>query len=588
MDIRDKIAEIKSKTNILDVVSASVSLKKSGRQWVGLCPFHSDTKPSFYVSTEKQSYRCFGCGAAGDVVAFLMNFQHLTFKDAVTELARRAGVELKWRPDEETKRTNILYELNETSAIYYQKALYEQEGRTALGYLMNRGFKKQTLDEFVIGYAPANWRIIDYLKSKGFDEETIIAAGVCSRREGKIVPLLRNRVVFPITDGQGKVLGFGGRALSDEDSPKYINSPETVLFKKSSVLYGIKQAKEAARKSNELLLTEGYTDVMMAHQRSIKNVCAVLGTAFTIQHAQAMKRYAEKVILVFDSDNAGERAATRSIDILLSAGLDIRIAQLPQGLDLCDFLVEHSGEELVQLAKGATRFIEFLHSICVKEYGEGVEGKKRTIERLSEALSHIESETECELWARETAKLTGVSYHTILNAATARNRRVERKQDKVSYGKIPVPLTRDYELLEMMILSPSMIAEVKKHFGTEDFADEDLRIVAEYIFKQDSEFGILNLENLYNQAGGERLRQKVKSVLERARGLATEEERRDYQKLLNAWVKRRIGEKRLCELEKELKTGNVEALLEMCKLKDALKSDDLSSLTELCREKCEH
>ena len=294
--------------------------------------------------------------------------------------------------------------------------------------------------------------------------------------------------------------------------------------------------------------------------------------------------------LLLDSDSAGEKAASRSIDLLLSARLDIRIAQLPQGLDLCDFLVKHTEKELLEITKRATRFIEFLISVCGKEYGKGVEGKRRTIERLAVALSFVESETERELWARETAKLTGVSYHTILNAAKVKNRQFQRKRDeeKIPCEKMSTHLTRDYELIEMMILSPSIIAEVKKHFEPEDFSDDDLRITAEYIFKQESEFGILNLENLYSQEGGEKIRHKVKSVLERARSLATEEERRDYQKILNGWVKRRIGEKRLCELEEELKAGNDKALLEMCKLREALKSDDLSSLTELCKEKCEH
>ncbi|MCX7703703.1 MAG: DNA primase [Planctomycetota bacterium] len=580
MNLRDRISEIKSRINILDVVSASVSMKKAGRQWVGLCPFHPDTKPSFYVSTEKQTYRCYGCGAAGDVISFLKNFNHLSFKDAVTELARRAGVELKWRTDPVETKSSLLFELNTCASNYYQKMLYEQTGKNALEYLTKkRGFKRETLEEFGIGYAPPNRNILEYLLSKGFSENDMVTAGISTNYEGNLIPLLRNRVVFPITEHSGKVVGFGGRSLSDEETPKYLNSPETPIFKKSSVLYGIKQAKEEARKSGEMLITEGYTDVMMAHQRAVKNVCAVLGTAFTLRHAQSIKHYAECAILLFDSDKAGEKAATRSVDILLSAGLDVRIAQLPEGFDLCDFMLERSDSDLKKIPEKATRFIEFLHSVCVKEYGESVEGRRRTIERLSTAISYIEKESERELWVRKVADRLGVTPHIIMNAAvTPSHRTAAGKSSQPS-----APSARDCELLEMMLLEPTIIEDVANCFSADQFEDKEIATVAAHIFKQSGELGTFDLESLYSSENGQRLREKVKMVLQRAERLMRKEEKRDYQKILNGWLIRSVAQKRLMEIKRALKSDDTNALLEIGRLKRALESDDIDTLSEICR-----
>jgi len=561
MGIRERIAEIKSRIDILDVVSAVLSLKKAGRQWVALCPFHPDTKPSFYVSSDRQSYRCFGCGAAGDVISFVMNHRHLSFKEAVTELARQAGVEVRWRSDERRSRYSLLYELNETVAKYYRDALYSPAGKEALEYITARGFERDTLERFRIGYAPSDWGIVDFLLKKGFERDDIIRTGVCMDYEGRVLPFLRNRVVFPITDASGRVVGFGGRALSEEGQPKYLNTRETPIFKKSTCLYGIYEAKDEARRKGEILVTEGYTDVLMAHQRSVRNVCAVLGTAFTQQHSLLMKRYAQRAILLFDADTAGRKAATRSVDILLSAELDVRIARLPESNDLCDYIATHSPEELDEILQEARSFIEFLYGVCVKEYGDDVRGRKQTIHRIAEALSHIKSESERHLWAKEVAELMGVQPHIVLSGA-----KPQKRKGRTEGAYQPELHPRDCDIIEMMLLDPSMVEEVARYFSPDDIEDEKLRRVASHIFEQNAEFGTFDLEGLYATEGGESIRKRVKEVLARAERLSADDKRRDYRTILDGWVKRKRKEERKRELW------------------EAIRSDDVGALDEFCRE----
>ena len=328
----DLIEEVRSRNDIVDLISGYVSLKKKGSSYFGLCPFHNEKSPSFSVSRDKQMYYCFGCGAGGNIFTFLMEYENMTFPEAMQMLADRAGIEL---PEQETSQEARraadekarLREMNKLAAQYYYVLLHRDRGEKGLRYLQQRGILDETIRHFGLGYADI-YRddLYQFLKQKGYTDEEMKNSGLVSIDEkhgGN--DKFWNRVMFPIMDVNNRVIGFGGRVMGD-GNPKYLNSQETKLFDKSRNLYGLNFARSSRRK--ELILCEGYLDVISMHQAGFTNAVASLGTAFTSGHGVLLKRYTDRVVLSFDSDDAGIRAANRAIPILKEAGLSIRVLDL--------------------------------------------------------------------------------------------------------------------------------------------------------------------------------------------------------------------------------------------------------------------
>lgn len=334
------LQELKSRCDISDIISSYVNLKRRGRNLVGLCPFHSEKTPSFNVYPENGSFYCFGCGVGGDVITFVMKIENLDYIEAVKFLAQRAGLEMPENTYDDGlgKLRNRILEANREAARFFYKCLYEPQGRAALDYLHSRALSDNTIRRFGLGYSPSNrFALCDHLRKSGFKDNEIVAANLAFKSyDGKrIVDRFSDRAMFPIIDLRGNVIAFGGRIMSDQ-KPKYLNTSDTLAFKKSSNLFSLNNAKNTGDRL--LILCEGYMDVIALNQAGFKNAVATLGTALTTEQALLMKRYADKVIICYDADEAGQKATTRAIFILRDAGLDIRVVNIPDGKDPDEFI----------------------------------------------------------------------------------------------------------------------------------------------------------------------------------------------------------------------------------------------------------
>lgn len=359
------ISQVQQANDIVDVVSEHVSLKKKGREMVGLCPFHQDHRPSMYVNPSKQIFKCFACGAGGDVLKFVQMREGLTFPQAVERLAERAGIQLKavrsarpqGRPQEGQINPNTLAKLNDWAAKFFQASLNDpQQGKVARDYLAQRQISAESIAHWRIGVAPnASNALAQAAAAKGIPARLLQPGGLSGGTgQDKFV----NRLMFPITDVSGRVIAFGGRTLNDVGA-KYINSPTTPLFDKSNTLYGLEQARHEIVATGTAVVVEGYTDVIMAHQFGCNNVVATLGTSFTTGHGRILRRYAKRVVLVFDSDVAGMAAANRALEVCLSQRLDIKLGFVPEGKDPCDFLLGAGREAFAQIIEQAADVLKF-------------------------------------------------------------------------------------------------------------------------------------------------------------------------------------------------------------------------------------
>ena len=372
MQIPEEVIEkIKEQNDIVDIISENVRLKKSGKNYMGLCPFHNDKSPSFSVSSEKQIYKCFSCGEAGNVLTFIMKYKKLTFLEAAKYLADKASIPLQIEGQENSrvsKKKELIYKVNVDAARYYFANL--QNVKTAKEYFLKRGMKEDTIKRFGLGYAHDSWKgIINFLRTKGYKDDLLLEAGLISKNEktGNIYDRFRNRVIFPVFDVKGKVIGFGGRVL-DDSKPKYLNSPETMIFQKGINLYGLNFAVKNGLQEEYVIIVEGYMDLIALHQYGITNAVASLGTALTVNQARLLKRYVSKVIISYDADLAGQTATLRGLEILRNAGFDVKVLTVPEGKDPDEFVRNNGKEAFLRLTKEALPLIEYK----IKKVAEGI------------------------------------------------------------------------------------------------------------------------------------------------------------------------------------------------------------------------
>lgn len=354
------VDQIKSKIDIVTLVSSYIKLDKAGTNFKGRCPFHNEKTPSFFVSPDRGSYYCFGCHAKGDIFTFVQEFEGLDFIGSLKVLADRAGVTLEqYDKGEKTEKQN-LHQVLEQAVFFYQKRL--DDNKEALKYLHGRGLKDETIKEFRIGFAPADWReLFQYLLERGVKEKDMLSVGLIKRKEGtdSFYDTFRGRIMFPINDSAGRVVGFSGRILvSDDKSPKYLNSPETLLFNKSDILFGLDKAKKGIRLKDYSILVEGQMDLVMLHQVGIDNTVASSGTALTENHLVKLRRLSNRIIMAYDGDSAGFSASNRSAQIALSLGMDLKVAQMPEGKDPADLAAEDL-EKLKDSLRSSKHIIDF-------------------------------------------------------------------------------------------------------------------------------------------------------------------------------------------------------------------------------------
>jgi len=356
------VAEVKAAVDIVDVAARYVDLKPAGgARFKALCPFHREKTPSFHVMRDRQIFHCFGCGKGGDVLTFVQEMEGIEFREALDQLAERAGVKLEYRSSGAAQQDNrqALFKATTFAATLYYRTLSGSSGAAARTYVDGRALRPETIKKFGMGYAPEGWQfLVDAARKEGIAETMLEAAGLAKRGQGGMYDRFRNRVMIPIRDVSGKVVAFGGRAL-DDDPAKYLNSAESPIYKKSRVLYGLYEAREALRETQEAILVEGYFDLMRCFDAGIENVVATCGTALTDEQAKTIRRYAANVLVVYDGDAAGIRAALRSVSILCAAGLTVRAMVLPDGLDPDDFIRRDGADAFRRRASEALGFVPF-------------------------------------------------------------------------------------------------------------------------------------------------------------------------------------------------------------------------------------
>ncbi|MDE7282739.1 MAG: DNA primase, partial [Lachnospiraceae bacterium] len=393
------IEEVRTRNDIVDVISGYVRIQKKGSSYFGLCPFHSEKSPSFSVSPDKQMYYCFGCGAGGNIFTFLMSYENYTFQEAVTELAKRAGVALpEAEYSEETRkrdsmRTKLL-EINKEAAKYYYYLLRTPKGAAGYKYLSGRRLSEETMKQFGLGFANvSSSELTGYLKSKGYEDKLIMEAGLAAFDEKRgIHDKFWNRVMFPIQDINHRVIGFGGRVMGDA-KPKYLNSPETMIFDKSRNLYGLNFARTSRK--NNIILCEGYMDVIAMHQAGFNQAVASLGTAFTAGQANLLRRYTQEVLLAYDSDGAGVNAALRAIGILKETGLRGRVINMEPAKDPDEFIKANGAEAFMERIEKAENSFFFELRILEKDYDLGdPDSKTRFYREIAKKLCGFEEEVE--------------------------------------------------------------------------------------------------------------------------------------------------------------------------------------------------
>ncbi|MBW1899401.1 MAG: DNA primase [Deltaproteobacteria bacterium] len=418
----EKVLEIQNAADIIDIVSESVLLKRAGKNHVGLCPFHSEKTPSFTVNPEKQIFYCFGCTAGGNVFSFLMKHEGISFPEAARALARRYGIELPTgnisaaQKRVMSEREQILVANKHAVDCFSHALLSDSAGRKGLKYLSERGITGNTLERFGIGYAPEGWsNLMHHLARKGVLERLLEKSGLVIENKQKNVfyDRFRNRIMFPIFNTGDQVIGFGGRVL-DDSLPKYLNSPETPVYNKSRSLYGLNVTKQKCREKGLAFIVEGYMDLLALWQNGIENVVATLGTSLTAEHVRLLKGYAEKVILVYDSDDAGLKAAARSISIFDSGHLDSMILVLPEGYDPDSYVFEFGAEAFIKIAEKAIGSVDFLMESAIKKYGLSVEGKVRIVSAMNEHLAEIQDSVARSLYIKKMAEKLGIDDSAIM------------------------------------------------------------------------------------------------------------------------------------------------------------------------------
>lgn len=410
------LSELTSRNDIESVASSYVNLKRRGRTLVGLCPFHGEKTPSFTVYPETSSFYCFGCGAGGDVITFIKKIENLDYMDAVRFLADRAGLKMpeNVHVDDAVSKLRVrVLELNREAARFFHEQLYAPIGKEALDYFHGRGYTDKTIRHFGLGYAPNDFHALrDAMRAKGFHDEELLAAFLCNKKNSSVYDVFRNRVIIPIIDIRGNVIAFGGRVL-DDSKPKYVNTSDTVVFQKSRNLFALNFAK--AKAADELLLCEGYMDVIAMHQAGFTNAVAALGTSFTEEHATLIARYTSSVTLLFDADGAGQKAAKRAIDILRKTGVRIRVVTVPDGKDPDEYIRKNGAEHFKLLLERASNDIEYRLIDLGKQYALGTAaGQAEYLSAAAAMLATLQSPIEQDVYAGKLAESMHVSKQAIL------------------------------------------------------------------------------------------------------------------------------------------------------------------------------
>ncbi len=480
------LEEIKSRIDIVDLISDYVSLKKAGQNWKGLCPFHTEKTPSFTVSPAKQIYHCFGCGNGGDIFTFLVRSESLSFPEALNMLAKRAGVTLKERPADTVKagEKETLFHIHKDAVVFFQQHLLKDT--RASGYLKGRGIDGDIQKTFSLGYAPNSWNaLLHYLTRKGYKPEDIKKTGIVTQGTKGVYDTFRDRIMFPIFDLKGDVIAFGGRSINGNE-PKYLNSPETPIFSKSRILYGLSHAKDAVKKAGYVLIMEGYLDVISASMYGYANSVAPLGTACTKEHGKLIKRFVEDAIIVFDSDAAGIKAAKNAAGILLESGLNVQVLSIPDNEDPDGYLRKKGKAAFQDLIDHPFTIIEFImHQKADKraKAREAIETILKVPDRILQGTYMkmlAEKLNVEERYVREELQRIKKQFQRTHHAPAAETKPKPRR----------IPKYEAY-IIKLLLQLPELSDEVYKNVSDDDFKDPVIRSIFNRIKEGTAEFNQL-------------------------------------------------------------------------------------------------
>lgn len=515
------ISRIQQANDIVDVISEHLSLEKRGKELVGLCPFHADHKPSLYVSPAKQIFKCFACGAGGDVLKFVQMKENLTFPQSVERLAQRAGISIE---PMRTRREELsggqldavsMARLNNWAMMHWITNLYHPErGLSGRAYIASRRINEASVKKWQIGLAVDAWDdLTAAAASKKIGYKHLVEAGLAVEKEtGGCYDKFRNRLIFPIVDVANRVIGFGGRTLGS-DPAKYMNSPATVLFDKSQSMYGLNYARQEIAETGTAVVVEGYTDVIMAHQFGICNVVAALGTSLTDSHAKMLKRYCKRIVLIFDSDTAGRAAANRALEICLAEKVDVRLGFVPTGKDPCEYLLEAGADAFERVIENAVDVLEFKWDILEEqlEAGQNLSDRAEAIRQFLQTTASVFSTRQMDSVSRAVvlARLSALLQIPVgrieeeISKIYKQNQRLQRKYETEiktsakSLGQDLITRTRR-EILEVVIQEPALFSEIKERICLDDFGTSGpIREIAEALFELEEDGIEPSLAGLY-------------------------------------------------------------------------------------------
>ena len=508
------IDEIKNKNDIVDIISQYVVLKRSGRNFFGLCPFHKEKSPSFSVSPDKQIFHCFGCGVGGDIFHFISKLENISFRETIEMLAEKSGIEL---PTLEGEKDNKLlqlkakvYEINQLAAEFYHENLYKSSAKIAQEYVKKRKLDNNTLKSFLIGYSGNFNELYTVLKQKGYSEEEILASSLVNKtQDGKFIDRFRGRLMFPIQDVRNRVIAFGGRVL-DDSKPKYINSPENIVYSKGRHLFGLNIAKKAENRMKKIIIVEGYMDAISLHQRGIHNVVASLGTAMTEAQGHLLRNNGEQVIIGYDSDGAGQAATMRGLDILQSMGCDIRILQIEGAKDPDEFVIKCGPERFLKQVDNAISLVEYKIKVLKNTLNiEHPNDKIKFLKEIAKVLSKIDNEIERQVYTEKIASEYKIAKEAIyaeitkLEVVSTTSKKVLEKSKprleiKEQTKTDEQTIKREKLIIYLLINYPNESYEkIANYISIEDIKEEHHKIIVKKLYEE-LEKGNSNTNHILN------------------------------------------------------------------------------------------
>ena len=522
------LERIRSACDIVDIIGGYLPLKKTGANFTALCPFHKEKTPSFNVNPHKQIFHCFGCHKGGDVFTFVKEYENIGFVDAVRRLAERAKIPLEFEDNPAAQESrhlkDQLLEIHEKIAQRWQNCLLnEAAGQIARDYLAKRGVSAEAIKLFRLGASPENWDdTVNWAKSKGYDLSLVEKSGLIIRKEetGNYYDRFRGRLMFPICDEQGRVIGFSGRVLSgDEKTAKYVNSPETLIFTKSKIFFGLDKSKRAILDAGSAIICEGQLDLIACFMAGVQNIVAPQGTAFTDQHARILKRYVNEVVLCFDSDEAGQNAAVRSLDHLLASGLAVRVAVVPAPHDPDSFIKNFSGEKFRELISKAEGFFDYyLNRLCKQNDANSDKGRISILRAMAEAVHKTGSAVLIDTYAQKTALRLGVSTDSV--RAEFRKVSVQKalpvSDEEESFESAASteteasrPPPSEFHLLKLLLLHDDLVPQAALHLDLNWISNSTAREVFQRRFDAQKNGVWKNLAVFLDQADSDGMRNLV-------------------------------------------------------------------------------